>query len=197
MHKKTVNKKYLCFTVLILIYCVCFIVQTLHLKKLYPDPPVNLVAYESTFSTEGYQIALANWNIQNYSDTVKQWPVLESAYQDMGAWSNPDYIIYTDLIITNTSAAADTYLDITRFNFESGSWSNGISLDGFQLLNPGYRLSNVQVPAGEQLTLHLTCNIYRMHFSDSLWKNIRNRSFGLTLTYYPQKILLTGEKIKL
>lgn len=71
---------------------------------------------------------------------------------------------------------------------ECGPWSNGLDFDLFEMVN--HSTGTVEIAPSESKEIHLFYDLYDQHFTPYDWKNIDNQPFALTISLYPEKILL-------
>lgn len=71
---------------------------------------------------------------------------------------------------------------------ECGPWSNGLDFDLFQMANNS--TGTVEIAPSESREIYLFYDLYDQHFTAHNWQNIEKQPFALTISLYPEKILL-------
>lgn len=120
-----------------------------------------------------------------------------SGYEDLvmkSGGANDGFVLLVTADITNTMKETIS-VPIYLFVLTSGSWANSIDPTLTSSLN-GVESFDIRLKSRETRTITLPFCIYDTQFNPSSWRDIDNRTFSLTLSTYPKKVLIDLEKME-
>ena len=99
-------------------------------------------------------------------------------------------LMITMRLINNTGVPQKMLL--VQMYAESLIWVNGIDASLYPLLNPEKpNPMEVSLEPYQEIEVTLPYTLYDFQFQSKDWKNIENRTFDITLSFYPEKHIVT------
>lgn len=181
-HKKRVRR--LCIISGAVLFLTVYAFMFYRVNSLYPQGKRNLYAHGETFAVQEGSAKIKSARFVEKDEIMGDEELHEQITMNLS--ENLDDF---ELLLVNTEFYNDGKesfsIDLTALHLESGS----IDVQFFYPLIFYYNGGNIKLKLepGEKTEIILPYQMGRVNFSDSGWRQLRERSFVITHSLYPEK----------
>ena len=174
---KSVKRTALAIVILLLGVWLYFYIRV---NSIYKEPIVEHYKSGQVAFLNDYSIKMGKSKWISKDEAINEYKFYEEAFE------TEDYkFIAVEVEYTNTGNEKKTF-ETHYSELESGTWSNGINLEMFGILNPDESMRLTLEP-GESKTLTFPFLILERVLKHGLWDNIEKEEFKYIVSLYPVK----------
>ena len=167
-------------------------IQIFTVNMKWPAPELTKIPVGEKALMNGLSLCVTDSSIVSPKEFYTSYAVDKKqqtrlTIEQMTAQGGQARVLCITILSTNETEHAITF-QADELMAECGPWSARLDSDLFQIANNS--VGTLEIAPSESKEIRLFYDLYYQHFDTSAWENIETLPFALTVSLYPQKILL-------
>lgn len=184
-------KKKIC-RITFLLVAVILIARIVVVNFQWPAADLIEIPPKESFYMQGLTMSVISSFIATPSEVYEEYDIAEEEKEQLFLEQMIAQGWDAKVLVVALSAVNETNSKITfqagSLMAECGPWSNGVDHDLFKVANQS--TGTIEIEPGQFKNIYLFYDLYDQHFTVTAWKSLDSLPFALSISLYPEKILL-------